>query len=223
MLNRIAEKIAELADARIRNGEPYLLSALGADLGEDLSLLKLLNKKGLSDFIQLRHCERFTVVRLGVHGNVTGLIKKSSLSSSTDQATISEVKHNQRFHYRFWAAFSVPSTNEARVLNREDFTFTDLPAAEVPEGSLTISNDLIVDIGAAERDVKIMENIEKWLLAKGLSKDEFMALKRASRLPLTRQSSGSLLHAIVAALDQRQLQSTTMNLDVVATLLRVQR
>lgn len=221
-LTRIAQRIAHLADARIGNGAPFLLSTLGADLGEDLDLIKRHNKKGLKDFIQLRLSDRFTVVRLGVHGNVTGLIMKSSLPPSSDQLTISGVKQNQRFHYRFWAAFSVPPTHQVRVLNCDDFTFTDLSAAEVPEGATTISTDLIVDVSAEERDVKIKENIDKWLSAKGLSKDAFIALKRVPRLSSTLQPAGSLLHAIVAALDQRQLQSTTLSLNVVATLLRIQ-
>ena len=72
------------------------------------------------------------------------------------------------------------------------------------------------------RDEMIKANIASWLAQNGLPVDKFQVSKRAHS-QTSHQQTGSLLDAIIATLDHRQLQSTTLTLDVIATLLRTPR
>lgn len=223
-LARIAEKIVGLAEAHNGERRPYLVSALGIDLGEDLRKLKLLTNLGLNEFIQSRLSDRVTLVRLGVHRNVSAILFGSVDPSAIDPLQFAEDRQ-KRFHFRFWAAFSVPPEKDVRVLNMDDFTFDDMALADVPDGAVTIDHSLIAPAEADDRDALIKGNIAKWLASKELSEVRFLAPKRLPP-PLSTsnvQVSGTLLEAIIGALDRKQLQSTSLPLDVVAVLLRTPR
>lgn len=224
-LARIADKIVALAEANKGERQPYLVSALGIDLGEDLRKLKLLTNKGLNEFIQSRLADRVTLVRLGAHRNVTAIIVGTADSNDTDTLQLAGGEQKKRFQYRFWAAFSVPPKADIRVFNLEDFTFDDVALADVPEGALTIDHALIAPTDADNRDEAIKANIAKWLEAHGLPEDRFIAPKRLPRSPIVAsgREGASLLEAMLAALDRRQLQSISLSLDVIQTLLRAPR
>lgn len=223
-LQRIAAKILELTDAHKADRRPYLMSALGIDLGDDLKTLKQLTNKGLNDFIQSRLAHRLTLVRLGAHRNVAGVIDQSVDPEAFDAQPEAERADNRRFHHRFWAAFSVPSKgNKVRVLNPDNFAFEDKDASDVPDGALTVASEFIVSADANDRDEKIKENIAAWLADKGLSEERFTASKRPPKGRAILAPSGSLLEAVISALDRRQLQSTSLSLDIVATLLKTPR
>lgn len=225
-LERIAQKIVTLVKARKGERQPYLVSALGIDLGDDLRTLKSLTNKGLNQFIQSRLGDRVTLVRLGAHNNVTAIIDGLLEGADLAEAAAAVAEPKRRFHYRFWAAFSVPMQGEVRVLDPEKFTFEDVAQANMPADALTIDPQSIAPPDADERDVLIKQNIEAWLEAHGLSEDGFTAAKRLPRLPLalTKTVIGdNLLEAMLSALDKRQLQSTSLSLDVVQTLLRTPR
>lgn len=225
-LERIAEKIVNLAKARKGERQPYLVSALGIDLGDDLRILKLATNKGLNEFIQSRLGDRVTLVRLGAHKNVTAIIDGLLEGADLADAAAAVAEPQRRFHYRFWAAFSVPMQGEVRVLDPDKFTFEDVAQADVPADALTIDPQSIAPPDADKRDVLIKQNIQAWLESHDLSEDRFTAAKRLSSLPLavTKTELGdNLLEAMMSALDKRQLQSTTLSLDVVQTLLRTPR
>lgn len=225
-LERIAEKIVNLAKARKGERQPYLVSALGIDLGDDLRTLKLLTNKGLNEFIQSRLSDRVTLVRLGAHKNVTAIIDGLLEGEELAEAAAAVAEPKKRFHYRFWAAFSVPMQGEVRILDPDKFTFEDVAQADVPAGALTIDPQSIAPPDADNRDVLIKQNIQTWLDARGLSEDRFTAAKRLQTLPLVVSKTAirdNLLEAMLLALDKRQLHSTSLTLDVVQTLLRTPR
>lgn len=225
-LGRIAEKIVTLAKARKGEHQPYLVSALGIDLGDDLRTLKSLTNKGLNEFIQSRLSDRVTLVRLGAHKNVTAIIDGVLDGADLVEAAAVVAEPKKRFHYRFWAAFSVPLQGEVRVLNPDKFTFEDVAQSEVPADALTIEPSSIAPSDVDNRDVLIKQNIQAWLETHGLPEDRFTAAKRLPRTPLagTKMAMGdNLLEAMLSALDKRQLQSTSLSLDVVQTMLRTPR
>jgi hypothetical protein len=225
-LERIAEKIVALAEARKGDRQPYLVSALGIDLGDDLRILKSLTKKGLNEFIQSRLGDRVTLVRLGAHNNVTAIIGGLVDGADLAKAAAAVAEPKPRFHYRFWAAFSVPMQGEVRVLDPDTLTFEDVAHDNVPEDALTVDPQSIAPPDADNRDALIKHNIQTWLEEHSLSEDRFIAAKRLPRAPLAiaRTAMGeNLLEAMLSALDKRQLQSTSISLDVVQTLLRTPR
>lgn len=225
-LDRIAEKIVTLAKARKGERQPYLVSALGIDLGDDLRTLKSLTNKGLNEFVQSRLNGRVTLVRLGTHNNVTAIIDGLIEGADLAEAETAVPERQRRFHYRFWAAFSVPMQGEVRVLDPDKFTFEDVAQIDVPADALTIDSQLIAPTDADNRDLLIKQNIQTWLEAHGLSEDRFMAAKRLPKLALAVAKSAvgdNLLDAILSALDKRQLQSTNLSLDVIQTLMRTSR
>ncbi len=220
-LERIAKQIESLFEAEKEQHPKYLVSALGIALGDDLKKLKQLTNRGLNDFIQSHLSHRFRLEHMGVHGNITAVVDNAVNSAKPLQLTPSR-EQSPRFHPRFWAAFSVPAKGEVRILNKDTYSFEDVPSEEAPKDALTITKDLIVPADEDRRDEKIKANIASWLDQNGLPADKFVASKRAHSQTF-HQQSGSLLDAIIATLDHRQLQSTTFTLDVVATLLRTPR
>jgi hypothetical protein len=221
-LERIAKRVENLVDEGKGLNPKYLVSALGIALGDDLKILKELTHRGLNDFIESHLSHRFTLERTGIHGNITAVVDKS-VNSATPPTLESRREQSPRFHPRFWAAFSVPAkADHVRIFNVDTVSFEDLPNTEVRNGDLTIAENLIVPAGDDRRDEKIKANIASWLEKNGLSADRFQASKRAHSRT-SHQQNGSLLNAIIAALDHRQLQSTNLTLDVVAALLRTPR
>ena len=221
-LDRIAKRVESLVDEGKELHPKYFVSALGIALGEDLKILKQLTNRGLNEFIESRLSHRFDLERTGVHRNITAVVDKSA-DSATVQRPTSSREQNPRFHPRFWAAFSVPAEGDhARILNQDDLTFKDVPIGEAPKGELTIARNLIVPADEDRRDEKIKANIAIWLEHNGLRADKFWASKRASSHTLNHQA-GSLLEAIIGALDRPQLQSNSLTLDAIAMLLRTPR
>lgn len=223
-LDRIGEKIVALAKAHKDEVKPYLVSALGIDLGDDLKLLKRLTDQGLNDFIQTQLTGRVTLIPLGPHRNVMAIIFGSIDPSATVPLQLTG-SPKKRFQFRFWAAFSVPPEKEVRILDMEDFTFRDVDHGDVPEGAITIEHALIAPADAADRDELIKSNIAQWLAAHELSEERFLAPEKVRGAATTPggHAGGSLLEAIIDSLDRKQLQTTSLSLDVVATFLRTPR
>lgn len=219
-LARIAEKIVGLAEARKDERRPYLVSALGIDLGEDLRRLKLLTNQGLNEFIKSRLTGRVTLVWLGDHQNVAAIIFGSVDPTTVELPKISD-EEKKRFQFRFWAAFSVPPEKDVRVLNMDNFTFEDFARDDVPEDAVTIDHALIAPSEEKDRDALIKSNIYKWLASKELPEERFLAPQKLLRPAIKSMVStkGSLLELLITALDRKQLQSTSLSLDVIATLL----
>ncbi|QWG17847.1 hypothetical protein KMZ68_23320 [Bradyrhizobium sediminis] len=230
-IERIATKIEALSEAALSARSSYLLSELGKDLGPDLSTLKLLTKKPLSAFIRERFSDKFTVALTGEFKNVQTLIRSpNSLVEQQEQPllTLSEKfvfetqvssKPSPRFNYRFWAAFSVPYREGKRFLNLTDFKFQDLTSGDAPEGHVEIPPSFIVAPDIRDRDKLITDNINRWIEENGFDKSDFYQT-RPHRESIQTHSNASVLEAVIASLDHRQLSNTSMSLDVVAALMR---
>ncbi|MBA3040181.1 MAG: hypothetical protein KJ670_19555 [Alphaproteobacteria bacterium] len=218
-LARIERKIEGLADAEIASGQPYLLSKLGMDLGPDLKLVK---QEGmtLAEFVKSRFGDKYDIIFTGEYKNIQSLIGKSSempdVSGKADD--VEEEKRPERFNYRFWAAFSVPLEGKSRFLNMDNFSFEDVDAA--PSGRHErIDAEFIAPEDAQDRDKLVLQNIRRWIDAKGFKSEQFLAKRRVGRTASDATPSRTLLHAFVDALDKKQLSSVSLPLDVVAALL----
>jgi hypothetical protein len=224
-LERIEEKVRTLADAALSNGRPFLLSALGKDLGSDLNLIKAQTGSGLSRFIQDRMADEFSIVLGGEHRNVQAIVRAGSIDHG-EGANVDLRPHVSvrppRYHYKFWAAFAVPlEAGKHRLLDLASFTFEDNMNAEVREGWKEIRADLIAPVSISDRDALIVRNIEKWLDETGETPSQFLNVTRSRPEKVTRPfESSTLLDLLIQSLDARQLSTTTMSLDTVSTLLK---
>lgn len=218
-LSRIKRKIEGLADAELASGQPYLLSKLGMDLGPDLKLIKQ-EGRTLAEFVKSRFDDKYDIIFTGEYRNIQSLIGKSSEMPAVSEKAddVEEEKRPERFNYRFWAAFSVPFGGKSRFLNMENFSFQDADAA--PSGlHERIDPQFIAPEEAQDRDKLILQNIHRWIDAKGLKTEQFLAQRRIGRTASNAIPSRTLLHAFVDALDKKQLSSVSLPLDVVAALL----
>jgi hypothetical protein len=221
--NRIAERVNKICEVALASGRPYLLSRLGLDLGKDVQTLKMLGFKGLADFIR-HHSALQTLALAPVVGSrsVLAVVRKNGLTSndtrSGDEPPVvlpPRPTPEPRYHYRFWAAFSVPPTHGRRYVDPVTFIFKAVPENEAPaDGWLLIEDEYIAAADAENRDRVIKDNIARWLQKNGLDHSRFL---QDVRSPIPSQQT--LLSALVDSLDRRQLQTTTMALDVIATLL----
>lgn len=218
-LIKIEKKIEGLADAELASGQPYLLSKLGMDLGPDLKVIKQ-EAKTLAEFIKSRFSEKYDIVSTGEYGNIQALVSKSSVIPSAGNRTndLGEEKRAERFNYRFWAAFSVPIDGNSRFLNIENFTFEDTDVAPSAAHEI-IGAEFIAPEEAKDRDKLIIENIRRWIDAKGFKAEQFLAKRHIGRSASSATHNRTLLHAFVDALDKKQLSSVSLPLDVVAALL----
>lgn len=221
-LARLDSKIRSLAQAYLADGRPYLLSRLGKDLGDDLRLVKIEYGRSLGEYVSERLSDEYSVILMGQHKNIQALVSASEslYATALEKVEATDGKRGPRYNYRFWAAFSVPRTEDPRWLDLDDFTFKDSKVK--PEGDfLEIPSAFVAPAEADNRDALIKGNIAKWLDSVGLPEERFIAKAPAAD---SRSAAGvggrTLLEAVVQALDRKQLASTTLSLDVVAELLR---
>lgn len=220
-LKAAEEKIRALAEAALATGRPYLLSKLGNDLGPELNTIRSVGAS-LADFIRSRLSHEYDIVLTGQHNNIQALVRAGEEIRGPILPPTQDVGAHKppRFHYRFWAAFSVPLLSGTRYIDMNNFTFVDTD--EEPEGNYAIIEaEFIAPAEADKRDALILQNIERWCAKSGFSIEQFHSKPR-DKEPLSAKSvSGrSLLEVVIDALDNRQLSGTTLTLDVVAALFR---
>lgn len=218
-LLRIEKKIEGLADAELAAGQPYLLSKLGMDLGADLKTVKQ-EARTLAEFIKDRFSDKYEIIYTGEYRNIQSIISKDRMAENAVEVPIDheEERQPERFNYRFWAAFSVPLEGKSRFLNIENFTFEDTDVC--PSGPYeAISAEFIAPEIATDRDKLIVKNIRKWIEAKGLKIEQFLAKRRSGKGTASAASNRTLLHSVLEALDKKQLSSVSLPMDVVAALL----
>jgi hypothetical protein len=215
-----------VAEGALKERGFYLLSELGKDLGADLRTLKDLTKQTLSNFVSDRFSDKFTIVLIGEFKNVQALVRSATSMVEPEPVILSDqvilerkviTKAPPRFNYRFWAAFSVPLREGRRFLNLSDFTFEDISSGEAPEGNIEIPSSLIAAPDIQDRDKQIAANIQRWIEQNGLNQADFYQSKFPKGAVPTR-TTGTVLEALIAALDHRQLSSTSLSLDVIAAL-----
>lgn len=217
----VEQKAQALAEAALASGRPYLLSKLGKDLGEDLKIIKS-HDLALADFIK-KHLSGYDVVLGGSFNNVQSLVRSGNMEAEINSAVTSEThekakppKASMRYNYKFWAAFSVPLSTGKRFINIDNFTFLDDNKPE--NGNYEeIDPSYVAEDGIANRDLAIMQNIERWLTDRGYPAEQFAAKPAAAHRTSTEVRT--VLHAVIDALDKRQQSSVSLPLDVVAALL----
>lgn len=215
-IQRIKERIISFAELALSKAPSYLMSRLGTELGDDLRSLRLASGQKLTEFIRENLADKYRVVPVEGLPNITALVRADTQEEYTERVENSP-RNAPRFHYRFWAAFSVPAKSTPRYLDPTDFVFKDLALGEDPPiGWLEVEKEFIAAPSIPNRDAEIKENIERWLKKFQLEKASFL---QGSIKPSPRESGKSLLLAVLESLDRRQLQSTTLSLDVVASLL----
>jgi hypothetical protein len=227
-IGQIAERIEALAETSLNEHGLYLLSELGKDLGPDLRTLKLLTKQSLSAFIQNRFSDKYLVVQTGEFNNVKVLIRSPNSTVEPEPLVASDhvisermvvAKSTPRFNYRFWAAFSVPLREGRRFIDLSDFMFEDVTSENNPEGRVEIPPSFIAAPDLQNRDQRIAANIHGWIEENGLNlKDFYQSNFRKGAIHGHR--TGTVLEAMIAALDHKQLSTTTLSLDTVAALMR---
>ncbi|RWR04021.1 hypothetical protein [Paenirhodobacter populi] len=217
--HEVIEQIVQAAEKHFVSGQPYLLSKLGADLGEAVRVIKGSNERTLANFIRVNLADNFEVILTGKHGNVQAVIPKGAdFQYSSESPTVA----NPRFHSRFWAAFAVPSSEKKRWFSIDNMTFVD--SEESPgEGFIEIESCFIAQETQSDRDDFIKESIKSWLSKHKIDQDKVIASGKRPHPSQTANSGRSLLEYIIDSLDARQLSNTKMSLDVIATLLGKRR
>jgi hypothetical protein len=227
-LKRIEEKILSFCEAATADGRPYLLSDLGKSLGDDLRRLKILFNGKLADFLRERLPKTLLIAAIGPHSNILSVIPAGpdvetmtgDLAGRNPRPTQATTSAAPRFHYKFWAAFSVPPANGRRLLNLATLVFRDTDD-EALSSEVEVPRTLIPPADALNRDHLISENISNWLQTNGLQKEKFLASTKSEHQTGDYINRGTtLLELVISALDHRQLQSISLPLDAVSALLR---
>lgn len=224
-IQRISDRIVKLCETALAQGRPYLLSQLGLDLGKDVQTLKILTGKKLREFIRdyepLRKCYRVAPVE--GRQNAFAIVRNEGEASNEGetpavQAQPVEIEPHPepKYHYRFWAAFAVPSDGKRRFFDPNQLVFKNLSeGVDLPINWIPIEDEFVAPAEIEHRDEIIKENIDKWLTRHKVDKSRFLHHAR----PVEMSAQSSLLLSVIEALDRKQLQSTSLTLDVVAALL----
>ncbi|HEY5305835.1 MAG TPA: hypothetical protein VIJ52_04115 [Pseudolabrys sp.] len=218
-IKRITDSIIRVCENAFAEGREYvLLSRLGVELGQEVKKIKYMTGRGLAEFIRTSpKLNAYSIVTVAGTKNIFALVRTSNMQEAgVLPATVLAAQPSEtRFHYRFWAAFSVPSTvGKRRFIDPESFVFKDTSEGEeAPTGWLPVEEEFIAAEKLDRRDQTIKDNIEKWLEKHGLDRSRFLQNVKPSEAP-----QRNLLFAIIEALDRRQLQATNLSLDVIATL-----
>lgn len=182
-LKHVEEKVRALSNGALATGHPLLLSELGKDLGEDLKVIKKHTGGGLSRFIQERMSKDFSIVLGGEYRNVQAIVRAGS--SDQIQAEDSGIhkkieSQSPRYHYKFWAAFSVPlEAGKKRYIDISSLNFDDVEMPNEKLGHMEISTRLIVSKESLDRDAIISKNIEQWLQENGEDRSKFLKATRS--------------------------------------------
>lgn len=158
----------------------------------------------------------FAALVYGVVPAVHGTKDPKTLFSATTTGASDRVN----FDRRIWMAFSRPlEPNHVRLIELEpEIRVEDVPAAAAKESKkLRIGAELIIPAGQVpsdERNVGIQKNIRDWFA----QNKQDMEIARAKSVD-TRASEGTLLAALMRALEKRDWERLSLPLDIVAKLL----
>ena len=219
----LRECVRDLLTAGIKTRGYHLLSQLGQELGPDVGRIRADTGKKLRDYVEAEFADLFDVKPIQELGkNIFGAVPKGMPVSAIELQRPDKSSGSDRFHGRFWAAFSVPITASRRLISLQDFTFHDADSAEGSRDVFrVIEPGYVASSGIEERDVTIKENIHRWLADQELHR-AFFVLRKSKRLVgsglASRQSPVSILDAITSSLDRSQLQRNSLPLDVIVAL-----
>lgn len=217
-LEQLILRVNQAWDRRPEPDRPYLVSALGLALSNDLKTIKKLTGLNLTAFLRQYLADRMQLVKSGDHRNVYSLVTPGTAPEEVEQLPVGE----RRFNRRFWAAFAVPAQSGRRLIDATEFTFEDDDGslAQVCEGKLVLDTTLIPPETIPNRDETIKIQIKNWLSEKGLNEERFLAKHHPNRdlVPPGIPGSLSVFDLLVSALNKRQLETIHLPLDVVISL-----
>lgn len=225
-LDALAAKIDTISEDALKQEGSLLLSRLGGRLGADLTALRQ-NGKSLGAFLLERFPDKYSLVKTGIHNNVLMIVDASnSALAAAIQAPDSKLAYavtksfqHPRYNKHFWAAFSVPPTKKYRYLDSNSLLFRESDEENISSSEIEVKNELIPDADAEDRDDLINRSITRWIEENKLDQSKFLRPAPISSIHAQTFSGRSMLTALIEALDKRQLQSTSLSLDVVQTLI----
>ena len=211
-----------IEDAAARHfacGQPYLLSKLGSDLGEEGRAVKGSPEKTLANFIRVHLADKFEVILTGRHGNIQAIIPKDGEFPTSGSNVPSSPP---RYHPRFWAAFAVPASAKPRWFDIGSMRFED---SDSPASGdfIEVDREFIATDDQSNRDSFIKLSIDSWLEKNSIDSGKVIARSGHEATGFSANSGKSLLEAMIETLDVRQLANTQMTLDVIAALMRKRR
>ncbi len=214
-LDAFDQQVIALADARIAEGAPALINALGIRLGPDLGKMKLQTGQSFQAYIKSRPAlaNRYDIVL--VKENTPGLWPKGRAYEPVPTAFGQTPRRSRapRYLHWFWAAFAEASDGRPRYFDPKERqihfenppqpTWVEIPAHLIRSGDepLTVP--------------EIHRRIEDWFRLTGLEPSGFLDLAA----PATTAKSGrTVLDMLISSLTVKQMQGVTLPLDVVAEL-----
>lgn len=214
-LDAFDQQVIALADARIAEGAPALINALGIRLGPNLGKMKLQTGQSFQAYIKSRRAltDRYDIV--SVKENTPGLWPKGRDYEPVPTAfgQIPRRSRAPRYLHWFWAAFAESSDGRPRYFDPEQrqIHLDDTPQStwiEIP-AHLIRSGDEPLPVPEIHR------RIEEWFRLTGLEPSGFLDLEA----PVTAGKSGrTVLDLLISSLTAKQMQGVTLPLDVVAEL-----
>ncbi|MBD3817784.1 MAG: hypothetical protein IE912_02560 [Brevundimonas diminuta] len=208
------KKIVELAEVKIKAGEPALINALGIKLGPTLALVKAQTGMTFQEYLVDRLSDQYDIIT--VKENTPGLWPKGRAFESAVAAYRERPNRIKPRRYQpwLWKAFADPLGGGSRFYNQTDRQIVD--AASAKPGWLEIPGRLIrqADQPASVRDIH--NRIDEWFKETGLDPTDFIDAE-AERLT-SKQSGRTVLDLVLDSLNNRQLQSVTLPLDIIAEL-----
>lgn len=213
-LEEFDKKIIELAEVKIKAGEPALINALGIKLGPDLALVKAQTGMTFQEYLADRLSNHYDIIR--VKENTPGLWPKGRAFESAVAAFRERPNRIKPRRYQpwLWKAFADPLDSGSRFYNQIDRQIVD--AASAKPGWLEIPGRLIrqADQPTSVRDIH--HRIDEWFKETGLQPNDFID-EEAEKLT-SKQLGQTVLDLVLNSLTNRQLQSVTLPLDIVAEL-----
>lgn len=216
-VEQIRKQIADFIDSELQSRELLYLSAVGAAMREPLGRFKQLTGQTLGQIVENDLADSYQVARLGAHKNVLALCRIGQDPLKL-QATRPDRAPVLRYNRNLWLAFAVPLTANYRHIDMNALKFQDSDDATPPEGHLAIDREYLRGDDDPHEPSEIVRRIGTWLAKNSFDPSRY--LEKPSSLNQQRVQGRSVLEDMISVLDRRQLQSVSLPLDVVDSLLR---
>lgn len=203
-----------------------LLASLGQQLTKrGYNLRTDLRGQKLVPFLQIELKDQVTVLTSPFDSLVRGIVPKGEDIGADIRSlfTPNTERGSARINFdkRVWIAFSNPiPENHVRVLQFEpEINFEDLPAEMAKDKEhMVVPRELVIPPAAKPsqvRNAELQQNIRSWLKDHGIGIEKVVA---KATIEASARGTDSLLSAILAALDRKDLERVSLPLDIVAKL-----
>jgi hypothetical protein len=216
-LSEFDKQIAAFADEKFAKGEPCFISALGIALGDQLRQMRAATGLGLGEYVREKLSDVYDLIE--VKPNTVALWPKGRPQTEAFQVAASRPSRasttpTRRFLPWFWQAFAVPNAGRSRFYDPVSHTVSEAPD-EASKEAVEIPASFIRSDESPFNVKEIQGRIIEWLSENKLDANRF---REPAGAAIEREHAVSLLDALIAALDKKQLQSFSLPMDVIATL-----